>query len=297
MAKLAAHILRSMTLGKTDAREASVARHVPFLRHVAEDMIKTKEGHFLMVVKIGGFCFQTADQAEIDMRLSSRNTVLRAMNDSRFALYSHIVRREVHPDIDGRFDNWFCAELDRRYMANQQHKRMFVNDLYMTILRRGFVGKVGMAEKATNLFRKGLGVDVSEIEAEAKRELRDTVANFCKEMASYGARVLGCVKRNGVVCAEIGEFLGQLLAGGVPLAMALPRMGLDGYLPTRRITFGKRSFECAAPTQPTCASAAMPRSANIRPGTGAGMLDGLVEDQGRVDRLADPFRSPTARRF
>ena len=198
-----------MTLGHADAREAAVAKHVPFLRHVAEDMLKTKEGHFLMVVKIGGFCFQTADQAEIDMRLSSRNTIIRAMNDSRFAIYSHIIRREVRPKIDGHFDNWFCEELDRRYMANQQHKRMFVNDLYVTILRRGFVGKVGMAEKATNLFRKSLGVDVSEIEAEAKRELCDTVANFRKEMASYGARILACVRRNGVVCTEIGEFLGQ----------------------------------------------------------------------------------------
>src|SRR5208283_4287585 len=188
-----------MTLGHADAREAAVAKHVPFLRHVAEDMLKTKEGHVLMVVKIGGFCFQTADQAEIDMRLSSRNTIIRAMNDSRFAIYSHIIRREVRPKIDGHFDNWFCEELDRRYMANQAHKRMFVNDLYVTILRRGFQGKVGMAEKATSFFRKGLGVDGREIEQEAKRELRDVVANFCREMASYGAQILGCKMRQGTV--------------------------------------------------------------------------------------------------
>jgi len=31
------------------------------------------------VVKVGGFCFQTADQVEIDMRLSSRNTIIRSM--------------------------------------------------------------------------------------------------------------------------------------------------------------------------------------------------------------------------
>ena len=63
-----------------------MSKHVAYLRHVAEDMLKTKEGHFIMVVKIGGFCFQTADQAEIDMRLSSRNTIIRSMNDSRFAV-------------------------------------------------------------------------------------------------------------------------------------------------------------------------------------------------------------------
>jgi hypothetical protein len=238
-----------MTFGRTDAREASVAQHVPYMRHVEEDMLKTKEGHFMMVVKVGGFCFQTADQVEIDMRLSSRNTIIRSMNDSRFAVWSHIVRREVTPEIGGDFDNFFCAELNRRYMETQVHKRMFVNDLYVTIIRRGFQGKVGMADKATNFFRKGMGVDPAELRLEAKRELRDTVGNYCKEMASYGARVLGCVMRESVVCTEIGEFLALLLNGGTPLSMALPRMRLDEYLPTKRITFGKKALEFPGATQ------------------------------------------------
>ena len=68
----------------------------------------------------------------------------------------------------------------------------------------------GLPNGATTFFRKRLGVDAGEIEREARRELRDTVANFCKEMATYCAHALGCVMRNGVVCTEIGEFLAQL---------------------------------------------------------------------------------------
>ena len=276
MARLAKHILNSMTFGRTDAREASVAQHVPYMRHVEEDMLKTKEGHFMMVVKVGGFCFQTADQVEIDMRLSSRNTIVRSMNDSRFAVWSHIVRREVTPEIGGDFDNFFCAELNRRYMETQVHKRMFVNDLYVTIIRRGFQGKVGMADKATNFFRKGMGVDAAELQAEAKRELRDTVGNYCKEMASYGARVLGCVMREGVVCTEIGEFLALLLNGGTPLSRALPRMGLDEYLPTKRITFGKKALEFRGATQSETRFGGMLSIREYLAYTGAGMLDGLL---------------------
>ena len=70
MAKLAKHILRSLTFGAIEAKEAAIAKHIPYLRHIEEQIVKTKDGHFLMVVKIGGFCFQTADQADIDMRLS-----------------------------------------------------------------------------------------------------------------------------------------------------------------------------------------------------------------------------------
>ncbi|MDE2579109.1 MAG: VirB4 family type IV secretion system protein [Hyphomicrobiales bacterium] len=276
MAKLAKHILQSLTFGGADAKEASVSKHVPYLRHVAEDMVKTKEGHFMMVVKIGGFCFQTADQAEIDMRLSSRNTLVRSMNDSRFALWSHIIRREVRPHIGGHFDNWFCGELDRRYMENQVHKRMFVNDLYVTILRRGFQGKVGMADKATNIFRKSMGVDPAEIEKDAKRELRDAVNNYCKEMASYDATVLSCVKRNGVVCTEIGEFLAQLLNGGVPISMALPRMALDEYIPTKRLTFGKKALEMRGTNESETRFGSMLSIREYPAYSGAGMLDGLL---------------------
>jgi type IV secretion system protein VirB4 len=46
-----------------------------------------------------------------------------------------------------------------------------------------------------------------------------------------------------VVCTEIGEFLARLINGGVPLRMALPRMPLDEYIPTSRITFGKKALE------------------------------------------------------
>ena len=55
--------------------------------------------------------------------------------------------------------------------------------------------------------------------------------------------------REGVVCTEIGEFLAQLINGGTPLSMALPRMALDEYLPTKRITFGKKALEFRGATQ------------------------------------------------
>ena len=273
---LARHIFRSTTYGAIDAREATIAKHVPYLRHVAEDMLKTKDGHYMMVIKIGGYCFQTADQAEIDMRLSARNTLIRAMNDSRFAVYCHTIRREVRPEIGGSFDNFFCDELNRRYMAGQANKRMFVNDLYVSIIRRGFVGKVGAAERATTFFRKRLGVDAGEIEREARRELRDAVANFCKEMAAYSAHALGCVNRNGVVCTEIGEFLAQLINGGLPLRMALPRMPLDEYLPTSRITFGKKALEFRGVSAGDVRFGAMLSIREYPAYSGAGMLDGLL---------------------
>ena len=95
-------------------------------------------------------------------------------------------------------------------------------------------------------------------------------------MASYGAQILGCKMRHGTVCTEIGEFLAQLLNGGAPLHMALPRMALDAYLPTKRITFGKKALEFRGGSNRDTRFAAMLSIREYPAYTGAGMLDGLL---------------------
>ena len=151
-------------------------------------------------------------------------------------------------------------------METQVHKRMFVNDLYVTIIRRGFQGKVGMADKATNFFRKGMGVDPAELQLEAKRELRDTVGNFCKEMASYGARVLGCVMRQGVVCTEIGEFLAHVAQRRDAAVDGAPAHGASTNICRRSGSpSAKKRSNSAAPRKTKRALAACCRFANIPP--------------------------------
>jgi type IV secretion system protein VirB4 len=267
---------RSIKFGSRASLEIPVARHLPFLRHADARTIVTKDGHFVSVVKMGGFCFQTADQAEIDMRLTARNTVIRAMNDSRFAVYSHIVRREVSPTIGGRVDNWFAGELDRRFMASLADKRMFVNDLYFTVIRRGFQGRVGLAESIGKYFRKSLGADEAEFRREAMQELRDVVSNLEKEFRRYQPRVLKAVRRGDAVFSEPCEFFIQLVNGGIPQLVALPRMGLDQYLAPKRVTFGKKAFEIRGASENETRFGAMLSIKEYPPYSGAGMIDGLL---------------------
>jgi len=275
VARLAKHILNSMTFGRTDAREASVAQHVPYMRHVEEDMLKTKEGHFMMVVKVGGFCFQTADQVEIDMRLSSRNTIIRSMNDSRFAVWSHIVRREVTPEIGGDFDNFFCAELNRRYMETQVHKRMFVNDLYFTIIRRGFQGKVGMATKPRISF-------VREWES-IRLNCNWRPSGSCATRSAITARKWRAMARacSAACCARVSfapksASFWRCCSTADAAVDGAPRMGLDEYLRTKRITFGKKALEFRGATQNETRFGGMLSIREYPAYTGAGMLDGLL---------------------
>jgi type IV secretion system protein VirB4 len=277
------------------AREKSISAHVPYIRHADGETLRTKEGFLVSCIKLDGFCFQTADQSEINLRLSARNTLVRALNDSRFALYSHIIRRQVPAVIPGNFDIGFCEDLNRRYMASLSGKRMFVNDLYLTIIRRGFQGKVGAIDGLLRGFRQLAGRPSEDLDRDARRELKDAVANIVNALEPYGARVLKVVSRplpeqphslgkdeapRSAIYSEPCEFLAQLLNGAVEIPMLLPRMGLDGYLPTRRITFGRQALEIRGPTAGDTRFGAMLSVREYPAWSGPGMLDGLLRVQG-----------------
>ncbi len=273
-------VRQDMRFASQIGREKPVSHHVPYTRHVDEETLRTKDGMFLSIIKIDGFCHQTADQADIDMEASSRNTLLRALADSRFAVYSHIVRRRIPPNIDGEFDVEFCRQLNERYMQSLGATRMYSNALYLTVIRRGYQGKVGLADALFSKFRKASGISEKALELEARQELRDHVANIVKGFDRYGARVLKTVSRDGSVFSEPIEFLAQLVNGGVAANMLLPRMPLDTYIPQRRITFGRRMLELRGTNDPECRFGAMLSIREYTPYTAAGMLDGLLKVPG-----------------
>ena len=139
-------LLTEMTFGTAASRERPLGIHIPYARHVDDRTIRTKTGLLLTTLKLEGYCFETADMSEINARMMARNDLVRMLGNSRFALYQHIIRREVEPGIPSTFDNAFCAELDRRYHQALGKRRMFVNDIYLTILRRPLQGQAGNFE-------------------------------------------------------------------------------------------------------------------------------------------------------
>ena len=132
-----------LTFGAVSRRELPVSTHLPYTRHVDDWIVRTKTGLLMNFIKLDGFSFQTADWSEINVRMLGRNDLVRTLANSRFAIYSHIIRREVEPKIPSTFDNDLCREIDERYDASLSKRRMFVNDIYLTIVRRPLQGHAG----------------------------------------------------------------------------------------------------------------------------------------------------------
>ena len=269
-------LFRDTGFGALALHERGVARHVPFLRHVHDQVVVTKDGVLAVVLKVDGFCFQTADQSEINMLLESRNTAMMALKDSRFAVYSTLIRKRVDVRLNRRFDNAFCAELDARYEDAVAAKNMFANDLFITIMFRGFQGDVGRADRAMRGLSRLFGLrDAAQSRQDDLDELLDVARQMAAALRSHGVRLLSVVERPDGLYSEICEFLVQLLNGGQARPMRLPRMGLDEYLPTQQILFGRNAIEFRGDGDPRFG--AMVSLHEFPPVTAPGMLDRLLE--------------------
>jgi type IV secretion system protein VirB4 len=256
------------------ARDGRQADHLPWLRHVSDRIVKTRSGHFMGVIALSGLSFQTLDQADLNLRYFGRNQTVVGLGSSRYALYGHVIRREIAPAIDGGFDNPFALELDARYVQALGRRKMFVNDIYLSVLRRPMQGKVGLIDALIQQFR-AVGSD-GEPEQEIVTELSETLDAMARDMSAYGARVLSVVERPGGLFSEPAEFFAKLTNGTEEKSVALARMALNEYVTDKRIFIGPNAVEIRDAAGISKFGAILSVK-EYPPFAGPGMLDRLLE--------------------
>jgi type IV secretion system protein VirB4 len=285
------------------AREARVGAKLPYGRHADDFTIETRDGMLLQFIQLAGLPFETADSAEIDYRKSLRDGVLRALATSRFALYHHIVRREVSPELEGEFGDDFSRALDSAWRRRLAAKKLYVNDLYLTLVRRPLQGKVGTVESVLRAL--GAGGDASQdMRASEIRALTAARTTLIAALAPYGPRSLRVYDTPKGPCSEPLEFLSSLLNGEVRPVL-LPTADLGHYLPYRRISFGADTVEMSRSAGLDRAFGAILSVKDYPTQTAPGMLDDLLrlpyemtisQSFGFVDRQASLGRMNLALR-
>lgn len=270
-------VREELGFGKVANNERPMSTHIPYLRHVLDTVIGLENGSLLSVIKLDGLFFQTEDQAELNMRSVVQNTMIRALGSSRFSLWSTVIRREVETEIGGAFDEPFCDLLNKRYMEQLRHKRMFTNEIYLTIVRSGMRGALGAGDTFKRLLDRTNSDARSQQNREDVTELEELIGNITRELQKYGARALGITYRNGEPYSEPCEFFNTILTGGVPRKMRLPRMGIRNYIGSSRLHFSKRTMQAQAAVDEDSRFGALLSVKEYPPFTGPGMLDGLLQ--------------------
>jgi len=223
------------------AQEASAGRHLPYARHLDEITLETRDGLLLQTLRLGGLLFETAEAEELNYRAELRDAILRSTGSSRFSLYHHVVRRRADVVLQDQQPDPFSRDLDRRWRERLGHKDLYVNELFLTLVRRPLKGRIGLAARAGDWFSLRNRRDGASAAGE-KRALDGAREALVAALGAYDPQVLTAYEEGGEIFSEPLEFLSSLL-NGEARKVVLPYSDLGHHIPVRRISFGQETVE------------------------------------------------------
>jgi type IV secretion system protein VirB4 len=229
---------------KIVAREKPAGHHLPYAAQRDDHTIETRDGMLLQCIALRGMMFETADSDELNYRKVLRDAMLQSIGSSRFALYHHIIRRRVDVSLEARFPDAFSQSLDDKWQARLGERQLYVNELYLTLVRRPLAGGLGLGDRLRDWLGAAENSKAATFASEA-RQLNAAREALMAALGQYGPRLLSAYKSNDGLYSEPIEFLGALFNGELA-PMQLPYEDLGLYIPSRRISFGRNAIELSA---------------------------------------------------
>lgn len=254
-------------------RESAAGVHLPYLAQIDDHTVLAREGHLLHVIALTGLPFETIGRAELESRLAVRDAMFQAIGSSRFALYHHVVRREVIAGIDGEFSDDFSKELDENWSALLASRRLYVNDLYLTLVVRPLAGRAGWAERALGVIT-GAGMPTGDDRTANQRLLDQASEQLMAALDAYAPRMLTAYEAAAGLASEQLEFFGEIFNGTQNPAL-LPLGDLGHSVARRSVAFGVDAVELGPLDGQPAEFAAILSVKDYPAQTAAGMLDDI----------------------
>ncbi len=292
---------------KLMAHDPRAGDRLPYAGHVNDHTIQTRGSDFIQMIAIEGFPFETADTDVINHIASARDVIMRGIASSQIMLYAHITRRRVSADLEQRQPEGLARDIDAAWSAQLASRRLYVNDIVLTLLRRPARGKVGFLERMARKF--GRVRNASEVEAAEMRAVRELDAartNLLSALNRYGPRLLGRYSATDGDACEMLEHLSALYNGDHQ-PVRVPDGDLGHYIPYKRVSFGSDTLELRGAAPELSRLGAILSIKDYPASTSPGMLDNLLrlpyeltvsESYAFVDRqIADERMSLSLRRL
>ena len=258
---------------------------LPYARLLNPSTVELRDGALMQTLHLEGFAFETAETDELNHRQALRDAALRAVAGANLVIHHHILRRRVAVAPEGRPDDVFSQEIDRRWRERLAGRRLFVNDLFLTLVRRPAKGRAGLLEQAGALFGQvAPAAEKSLQQAQALRELEAAREVLQSALTAYAPRLLGGYATDAGDCSEPLELLSALYNGELRPMLAPPEPpdgsrprgdDLGHHLPYRRTSFGVEALEQRGPGGERSFAAVMSLK-EYPPHAQAGMTDALL---------------------
>ncbi|MEL6709036.1 MAG: VirB4 family type IV secretion/conjugal transfer ATPase [Pseudomonadota bacterium] len=259
------------------AKEALVGDRLPYERLIDESTVLLRDGSVMSAIQVPGLLFETEDSDALNAHAATREVMLRSTLDARFVLYHHVIRRRVEVELDAEFPDPLSRHIDARWKERLAGGSLFINDQFVTLIRRPARGKTGLPERISKFFAQR---GKEELEADPKdiRSLKAAVTGLTASLSAYGAAVLGDYdapgSKNGTN-SEMLELLSALYNGEMrPVRRPSPETDIGHMLPYRRASFGLDAMELKGSGDPDFATILGLK--DYPEATSPGLLDGLL---------------------
>ena len=147
--------------------EFSASNFIPYSCHYNSDTILLHDKSLMRVVKVSGFSFETADDEDLEIKKNMRNSLFKGMGQGTFSMMFHTVRRRQEAYPDGKMPDVFSQYTDDEWKYRHGDKYTFVNEHYISILRKKDASSSAFFENAAKAIEKHTDKTAWE------RELRD----------------------------------------------------------------------------------------------------------------------------
>lgn len=227
------------------AREHRAGDRLPYRRMVDERTVELRDGSLMLSIEVAGMAFETEDADELNHAQNVREMLLRSTLDARFILYRHVIRRPVSVSLSPVSEPAFAERLDALWRERLSESRLFVNDQFLTIVRRPARGKTGWPERIARRFGKS---EDRELDGKSLRELDAAATALVAGLTDYGARIMGGYDGPGGRCSEPLELLSAIFNGELrPVLLPESDVDLGHHLPYSRVSFGLDAIETRGP--------------------------------------------------
>lgn len=222
-------------------RELDVRAYLPYAGHATDRIVALDTGALMLSFRLEGASFETADVQDLNDWHAKLNGAWRNLASDRLAIWHHIVRREVDHYPSGTFRSAFARDLDEAYRARVTAQRLYVNELFLTLVLRPGADTHERAAALVARMRRGKTA-LAAVDPEPIRILEDAGRDLEQHLGRYGPRPMALYERDGLIFSEPMEML-RLILTGRPERTPLVRGHLGTALYNTRIIFGREALE------------------------------------------------------
>ncbi|MET4682648.1 VirB4 family type IV secretion/conjugal transfer ATPase [Brevundimonas faecalis] len=222
-------------------REGDARSNLPYARHLNDHVVALDSGALMLMFRIEGASFETADARDLNDWHVKLNQAWRNLADEQFAVWHHLIRRRVALEPSTGYRSGFATELGAAYDARTAAKPLWINELFVTLVLHPGRDPSRRTAALMRRLRAARREDPDSALVPLRR-IEEAGRDLAQYLDRYAPRRMGLYERNGLWFSEPMEIIGLVLTGRrSPAPIVYGHLGAALY--TTRAIFGRETLE------------------------------------------------------